>query len=261
MKQPMSKVSEAPVLFNPAESFIKNIENFQNNLPKSSAVKSSICENPVKTGANKKKNILWESADINSKSNTKLNLFAANRNRTSIQRPHSAFQKSFKDKRIKNEEEVHIDEVVDNQGILVETKKSVLFDYKKLNEIEMNIENAISNSQKSLKIRPKSALEDRKTDLAFNLSAIEVPTPTVDGSSQIFQTNNNLLAKYSNTNPNVEETNQNKIEQVSVDWCSLPQELWLNIIMLLNQKDLSQFGRTCKVFSKIYKDKTLCKLK
>jgi hypothetical protein len=245
----INKHSISPVLFNPADSFIKNIEKFQNNLPKSSQVKSSISENH-KT-EEKKKNILWESADINSKSNTKLNLFAANRNRP-IQRPNSAVQKSFKDKKLEENETL-----IEKQ----ETKTSVLFDYKKLNEIEVNIDNAILNSQKSLINRPRSALENRQIDLRFDLPTIE--TTSINNISQKIESGVNdqtkiILEQYYSKISNHEEIQiENKIE--NIDWCLLPQEIWLNIMGYLNQKDLSQLGRVSKLFSQIYKDKTLCK--
>jgi hypothetical protein len=44
-----------------------------------------------------------------------------------------------------------------------------------------------------------------------------------------------------------------------VDWCSLPHEIWLNILIHLNQNELAQFGRTCKMFNQIYSDRIFCK--
>lgn len=44
------------------------------------------------------------------------------------------------------------------------------------------------------------------------------------------------------------------------NWLCLPDEIWLNILSLLNkQSDLSHFGATCKHFNKLYADSSLWK--
>ena len=124
----------------------------------------------------------------------------------------------------------------------------------------MNIDNAILNSQKSLINRPRSALENRQIDLKFDLPIVEVessenPIPqTVENEINIHS--KNLLEQYYSKTSN-EVIMEKKVE--NIDWLTLPQELWLNIMGYLNQKYLSQLGRVCKLFSQIYKDKTLCK--
>ena len=173
-KPQVVKVCVSNVLFNPAESFMKNIEKFKNNLPKTNNNGSSTNEN--QNGVEKpllqekKKNILWESANINSKSNTKLNLFAANRNR--LQK--SATQKSFKDKPNMDKES---DQILNVASAVTEKNeaKSVFFDYKKLNEIESNIESAYT-LHNPVNGRSKSALEFRpigSIDLKFELPTVE----------------------------------------------------------------------------------------
>ncbi len=197
-----------------SESFIKNIEKFKNNLPKSNENEKWTLE--------KKKNPLWESADINSKSNTKLNLFAANRMKP-IQ--SAALQKkSVMGIKLNNNDDQKIDE---------NNRQSTLFDYRKLNEIQLGID---SNSEIVLvkKPRPISAVESRQME-------------TIDLKIELPELTQHEIIENDRTS--------------SCDWSCLPQEIWLNILINLSHKDLAQFGRSCKIFHQIYSDNVLCKFK
>lgn len=120
----------------------------------------------------------------------------------------------------------------ENESVVA--KSTALFlNYSKLVEIESNFnkeyEEIMANADAYLK-RPKTAgaVDSSKTR----------PEEIVATQSEIKQSSN--------------ETRQ-------VDWLTLPDEIWLNILENLNHKDLVRLGLTCKALYRLYQDNTLCK--
>ena len=71
-----------------------------------------------------------------------------------------------------------------------------------------------------------------------------------------------LFKGMNNKNTSLETIKCEQIIPISshVDWQTLPHEIWLQVLSYLKHSDLIQFARSCKLFSNIYLDNTLCKL-
>ncbi len=67
---------------------------------------------------------------------------------------------------------------------------------------------------------------------------------------------------FSNMNEEqIKSSEHTKVERhLSTDWLLLPDEIWLKILMYLKQKDLAQFGLSCKKFRQLYLDGSLCNI-
>lgn len=140
-------------------------------------------------------------------------------------------------------------------------KSGLFLSYSKLIAIETSIQKQVSNeNNEKADNRPKTAnAKLNPIRLKFDLPTMVNPQEESRNSElkpDILSLGDQYV--YSKL---IEDNNKIQDEPVlSVDWQKLPHEIWLKILKFLKHLDLIQFGRTCKTFSNLYIDNSLCKI-
>jgi hypothetical protein len=154
------------------------------------------------------------------------------------------------------------------------TANSMFLDYSKLVEIESNLEREygsnvnVREGQSGDENHDSVRLERPKTAAASNTKNTSVPLYSYlndDGRIQTVKidvdrpVSSNESAAYDfRSLVNNLTNNDTDLSNSACCWLELPDEIWLKILEHLNHSSLARFGQTCKAFSRLYLDNTLC---
>jgi hypothetical protein len=222
-----------------------------------------------------KENKLWESADINSKSNIKLNLFTTNNIRCrEIRKPPAKLDST-----------PNGDALADiNKTANMRNSKSQNFflSYSKLNQIESSNSNAEPHKSEPVDTRQNDnnafvRIGSKNIEIKFNLpwaqqstnSRVENLKSSIPNNALCFEDvidSNDCITKTNIENSildtrTLEQYALDDVKNKSADWSQLPHEIWLRILKNLDSRDVVEFGKTCKTFHTLFTDHTLCKHK
>lgn len=247
LKPPTSSRLTTPV---PRQTSASTKKSTNKDVRKSVAFSNSKSEQRHMTSPSPNNCITNKSATFTSKSNNNTNLNKKQPHWQASNRPSSAFS------RISTT--LVSDEIAPVENM--PTNKSVLFlNYSKLVAIESNMQKELVKDLEYTRPKTANPLLPHKDQVIQHVTGSDLIENNLSiGNQEAYAYLMADTKKMQLESIKIASSNCEPIGQ-SVDWLTLPHEIWLNILSYLKHTDLIQFARCCKSFSNIYLDNTLCK--